>query len=369
MPDEFDPTVELGLPPDRYVICSCWGFLTRHNDARKLCGRFIEDGEHFFDILERYDRLTSYVLNREDATAGSCYKWIVPFLKANGATDHLIHEYSAKDMELMPNSKRTMTYISSLLPSYITTSMYEHGMMELQERLSNQLFQVADTKLCIDQCMMGRAESRRLKDTIKEINDLKLPKGFYELNVPTELLDEDVKIIRLLDSVIPDRISEAGAMSLMESTDAMTSHKKAYRMLDIRRLTAIDLDCTMYIGSSSTDFQPMDLVRDAGGLAIAFNGEEFAVRGCNVAILSEDTTVASVFASVFADKGSMTASEMAENWSREYLRNMDFPDQGLMSTFLREHPDDLPEVHLIKDSNVDEVSKRSDEFRKRILGS
>ena len=48
MPDEFDPTVELGLPPDRYVICSCWGFLTRHNDARKLCGRFIEDGEHFF---------------------------------------------------------------------------------------------------------------------------------------------------------------------------------------------------------------------------------------------------------------------------------------------------------------------------------
>jgi predicted HAD superfamily phosphohydrolase len=368
MTDEFDPTVELGLPPDRYFVCSCWGFLTRNNDIRNLCGDFIGKGEHFFDVLERYDKLTSYVLSREDATAGSYYKWSVPFLKAHGATDHLIHEYSKKNLKMMANSSRTMKYISSLLPAYITTAMYEHGMMEVMERLNAPLCQVADTKLCIDQSMMGRAEARNIKDLAAEINKLKVPKSFYELNVPTELKDEDIEIIKLLDSVFPDKISSLGAMGLMESTDPMTSHRKAYRMLDIRRLTSIDLDSTMYVGSAATDFQPLDLVRDAQGLALSFNGEEFTVRGCNVAVMSEDTTVAALFASAFADKGSQMAMTIAENWSRDYLKKMDFSDQALLDTFLRENPDKLPEVHCITEKNVEKISKRSDAYRKKVLG-
>ncbi len=367
MPDEFDPTLELGLPPDRYIVCTCRGFLTRNNDLKQLCGRFIDDGERFFNVIERYDRLTSYVLNREDATSGSYYKWCIPFLKAFGATDHLLHKYSVEDLEIMPNARRTINYIANLLPTHITTSILEHGMMEIMEELGNPLCQVADTKLCIDQTMMGRAESRNLKDVAREISKLPVPDKFYQLNVPTELRPEDIVIIKVLDAIIGGKIPETGAMGLMESTDAMTSHKKAYRLLDIRRLTAIDLDSTMYIGSSSTDFQPMDLIRDAGGLSVSFNGEEFAVRGSNVAVLSEDTTVGAIFASVFADKGMLAAYELAKNWDREYLEKMPFPDRSLMDTFLREHPDKLPEVYAVDDDNVDEISKKSDRFRKKIM--
>lgn len=368
MTDEFDPTTELGLPPDRYFICTCRGFITRNNDLRDLCGRFIDDGKHFFDVLERYDRLTSYVLNREDATSGSHYKWAIPFLKAYGATDAYIHKFLVEDMSMMDNAQRTMRYITNLLPSYMTSSIYEHGLMEVMERLDTRLLETACSNLCIDQCMMGRAESRKLRDIAKTVSRLKVPKNFYELNVPTELMDEDIQIIKTMDDVLGNSVPDAGAMSLMESADVMTSHKKAYRMLDIRRLMAIDLDCTMYIGSASTDFQPMDLVRDAQGLSIAFNGEEFAVRGCNVAVLSDDTTVAAIFAGIFTDKGPQSSVELAENWSREYLRKMDFPDINLMETFLKEHPRKLPEVHAVTDSNVDEISKRSDAYRKSLLG-
>ncbi len=368
MTDEFDPTLELGLPPDRYIVCTCWGFLTRNNDMEDLCKKFIDNGERFYKVLDRYDRLVSYVLNREDATAGSYYKWCIPFLKAFGATDHLLHECSKENMELMPNASRTMRYISNMMPTYINTSVYEHAMMAVMEALDVPLCQVTDSKLCLDQCMMGRAESRQLREVSKEISALNVPDGFYELNVPTELEDDDINIIRTLDTIFPGKVADAGAMGLMESTDTVTSHKKAYRMLDIRRLTAIDLNSTMYVGSSSTDFQPMDLVRDAGGLSLAFNGEEFAVRGCNIAILSEDTTVVSLFASLFFDKGPQYAFELAKDWSRETLESFMFSDQSLVDAFLREHPGDLPEVYLVDDSNVDEVSKRSDEYRRKILG-
>ena len=368
MPDEFDPTVELGLPPDRYVVCTCRGFLTKNDDMRQLCGRFIEKGEVLYDVLNRYDRLTAYVLNREDATAGSHYKWCIPFLKAYGATDHLLHRYSAEDLVMMPHASRTMNYISGILPTHITTTILEHGMMEVSEKLNAPLCEVSESKLCIDQTMMGRSEARNLKDLCKEITKLKVPKNFYELNVPTELLEEDITIIKTLDAIIGGGIPESGALGLMESADIMTSHKKAYRLLDIRRLSMIDLDCTMYVGSSATDFQPMDLVREAGGLSISFNGEEFAVRGSNVAIISDDTTVVSIFASVFNDKGVLASYDLAANWSRKYLEEMDFPDRNLLNTFLREHPKDLPEVYAVNDGNVDEISKKSEKYRKKILG-
>ena len=368
MPDEFDPTVELGLPPDRYSVCTCHGFLVRNDLIRDLCGEFIDNGEHFYRVIERYDRLTSYVLNREDATAGSFVKWCVPFMKAYGATDHLIHDCSVENLEMMPNAARTMKYISNLLPTHITTYFYEHSTMEIRERMGYNLCDFADTKLCIDQSILGRQESRKLREIAEEICALDVPEGFYQLNVPTELLDEDIKIIKTMDSVLSERISDAGALGLMESTDPMTSHKKAYRMLDIRRQTAIDLDMTMYVGSSSTDFQPMDLVRDAEGLSISFNGEDFAVRGSNVAILSEDTTVVALFASVFMDKGPIASMKLAENWGREYLESIEFPDQSLMDAFLRENPDDLPEVYKVDDDNVDDISKKSDLYRRKILG-
>jgi len=368
MTDEFDPVAELGLPPDRYIVCTCRGFISKNNDIRGLCSRFIDNGKNFFDVMERYDKLTSYVLNREDATSGSYYKWCVPFMKAHGATDHLMHKYSCEDLELLDNAKRTMKYISNLLPTYINTATYEHGMMEIQDRLDCPLIQTTCTSLCMDQCMMGRAESRKLRDIAKNISNLKVPSGFYELNVPTELLEEDIEIIKYMDDVIANKIPDAGAMSLMESTDAQTSHKKAYRMLDIRRLTAIDLDCTMYVGSASTDFQPMDLISEAGGLALAFNGEDFAVRGATIATLSEDTTVAAIFASIFADKGPQAALELAENWSRDYLRKTEFPDVNIIETFLKEHPGELPEVYALNNSNMDEIAKRSDNYRRTILG-
>ena len=368
MPDEFDPTLDLGLPPDRFAIVTCRGFLTRHNDARILCEEYIENGRNFFDVLERYDMLTSYVLNREDATSGSYYKWCVPFLKAFGTTDHSLYKTLKDRVELMPNASRTMKYISDMLPTYITTESYEHGMMEVMDRLNAPLCDMSCTNLCMDQSLMGRVESRNVREVSKKVSCMTVPKKFYELNVPTELYNDDIEIIRTLDQVITNEIPEAGAMSLMESTEAMTSHKKAYRMLDVRRLTGIDLNNVMYIGSASTDFQPMDLVRDSSGLSIAYNGEEFAVRGCNVAILSEDTTVASLFAQMFTDKGPLAAYELAKNWSREYLENMSFPDVNLIRTFLREHPDELPKVYAVDDSNVDKVSKESDKFRKKLLG-
>jgi len=358
----------MGLFADKFVVCSCRGFLTRNNDARNLCETFIENGSHFYDVLDRYDKLTAYVLNREESTAGSTIKWCVPFLKAFGATDHAVYKCLSEKLGMMPDASRTMNYISGILPTFITTSMFEHGMMSMKEELKAPLCETACSEMCLDQTMFGRAESRKIRDMAKEICALKVPKTFYELGVPMELCQADIDIISTLDRILTEKLPDTSAMALMETVTPMTSHKKAYRLLDIRRTMNIDLDSTMYIGSASTDFQPMDLVRDAGGLSIAFNGEDFAVRGSNIAILSEDTTVGAVFAQSFCDKGLQAALDLASNWSRDYLRRADLPDRNLVDTMLKNNPRKLPEVFVVEDSDLDAVAAKCDAYRRKRFG-
>ena len=368
MSGEFDPVEELGLFPDRIFVCNCRGFLTMNNYMRDLCARFIRNGAHFYDVLVRYDELTAYVLGREEATAGNSLKWAVPFLKANGATDHLVNKFGREDMRLMPGAGEAIRYIANLMPSFITTSIYEHGMMEVTQELGMPLCETVCSRMELDSVQFGRAESRKQREMAEEITALRVPKVEYELNVPMEVDPADVKIIKTMDSILQDRIPELAAMSLMESVVPVTSHKKAYQLLDIRRQTNIDLDCTFYIGGDNTDFQALDLVRDSGGVAVSFNGTDFAVRGSNVAILSRDATVGAVFAEQFYNRGIEAVLELANNWDRKYLKNEDFPDENLVERLLEVHPRKLPEVFVVDRKNVDEVAAKSAAYRKRLLG-
>lgn len=367
MSGDFDPVEELGLFPDRIFVCNCHGFLTENDYLRDLCARFIRNGAHFYDVLKRYDELTAYVLGREEASAGDVAKWVVPFLKANGATDFLVEKFGREDRRMMPGAKEAIGYISSLLPSFMTTSVYEHGTIGIMESLGNPVLDVGCTQMSLDDQEFGRPDSRRIREMTERITALKVPKVEYALNVPMEIDEGDVKIIRTLDDILKNEIPETKGMSLMESVTAMTSHKKAYRLLDIRRQTNIDLDCTMYIGGDDTDYQAMDLVRDSGGLSLAFNGTNFAVRGCNIAIMSHDSTVGAMFVEQFYDRGIESALELANNWDRKYIKNFDFPDENLVARMLETHPRKLPEVHVVDRHNVDEIAEKSAAYRKKTL--
>ena len=368
MPAEFDPAAELGLFPDKLFVCNCRGFLTKNNNIRDLCSRFISNGDHVYDVIDRYDDLTAYVLGREEATAGSTLKWVVPFLKAYGATDHSMHQYSRECLEMMPSAGKTMRYVSELMPTFITTSTYEHGILPIMEELDAPLCEVFCSKLELDPANFGRADSRKIREMAQELASMKIPKVKYKLNVPMEVHENDVRIIKHIDLLLQSRLAELPAMNLMESTSPVTSHKKAYQLLDIRRQTGIDLDGVFYIGGDATDYQSMDLVQDSGGLSVAFNGAEFAVRGSTIAVMSKDSTVGAVLAGEFYNRGIQAVLDLANNWERKYLKEADVFDRYLLDEMLALHPRKLPEVRLVDRHNIDSLAEESDKYRRKLLG-
>lgn len=365
---EFDGVDDLGLINDKQFICSCQGFLTRNNGTRDICERFIRNGDHFYDVVSRYNSLCAYVLSRDDGRSGNTMKIIAPFLKAFGATDLKMHSASKEALDLFPSAGKTIRYASGLMPTFISTGLYEHDMMNICEGLDIPMGNMVYSELSLDAADMTRQEGRVLREAAAEITALKIPKFEYELNVPTELNPADVKIIKTMDKIYGEKLQKTSAGAIMRSMTSIGSNEKAYSLLEIRRKTSIDLDGTAYIGSDTSDFQAMQLVNESGGLALSFNGEDFAVRGSNVAVLSKDCTVAAVLLQAFYNEGVEAVLRMAENWNRNYLKNMEFPDSGLMDAFLKANPRKLPEVIAVNRNNIEEVVEKSKAYRKKILG-
>lgn len=365
---EFDTLDDLGLINDKQFICSCWGFLTRNNGTRDICKRFIGDGGHFYDILARYDSLCSYVLNREYGRTGNIMKMIAPFLRAYGATDMQVHNTSAEYLELMPKAGYTMRYALDVIPTFITTGLYEHDVMNICEALDIPMGNLTCTDLSLDSQSMPREDARTLREEISKISSLRLPRMEYPLNVPMELDELDIRLLKVMDDVSDTLDSMDSASAIMRSMSSVGSNEKAYTLLEIRRRTSIELDGTVYIGSDTSDYQAMELVNESGGLALSFNGEDFAVRGSNIAVLSNDCTVAAVILQEFYNGGIESVLELAENWSMDYLKEKNLSNPYLVDSMLKENPRKLPEVYAIDKDNVDEIAGKSAAYRRKILG-
>jgi predicted HAD superfamily phosphohydrolase len=364
---EFNPMEELGFIHDKQLVCSSRGFLEMNNNARDLCERFISNGGKFYDMVTRYEDVIEYILNRDTGRSGNLMRLITPFLKAFGATDYGMFAYSRDTLRTMPESKRVVGYLMSTLPTFFTTTAYEHDVMCLCDALDIPRGIVDCTEIAMDTYEFSKQEARTMRDFVSEINSLRLPTREYEINVPTSLDMTEMAMVRTFDEILMKKMGDFESTKMMRNMKSVGTNDKALYLLDIRKRTQIDLDGTAYIGGDITDYQALDLVRDMSGLAMSFNGSDFAVRGCNIAVLSRDCTVAAVLVQSFYNEGIESVLELVENWDRESLSKMDFPDPYLMNAMLAANPKKLPEVYAVNRHNVDEIAKKSDKYRKNLL--
>jgi len=76
----------------------------------------------------------------------------------------------------------------------------------------------------------------------------------------------------------------------------------------------------MYVGDSITDVPPFQLVRKSGGLTISFNGNEYAIREAEIAVLSGNTIVTSVLAEAFSRLDKDYVIRLVEEWNPSGLK-------------------------------------------------
>ena len=365
--DEFDPTAELGLIHDKQIVCSCEGFLQFNNSSRDLCKRFVDNGDRLYDLISRYDDIINYVLNRSEGRSGNTVRFIAPFLKAFGTTDYAAMEHCGRSLKLMDEAKKAMGHLMDTLPTFITTSSYEHNVMNLCNRLEIPRAVVDCTEMTFDDYNHTRQELRAIREMASTITNLRMPRQEYELNVPVKLHQDEVDMVMTLDEIFNDKFRDLSVSEMMRQFRPVGANEKAYFLIDLRKRTQIDFEGTAFIGGDITDIHALDTIKDRGGLAMSFNGCDFAVRKSNIAVMSRDCTVAAVLVQEFYNEGIEAVFDLVENWNRDTLKKKDFPDPYLMSVMLASHPKKLPEVHIVDDDNADEIAKKSDAYRKKLF--
>ena len=363
---EYNPMEELGLTEEKQLILSCDGVLSTNDYARDLCARSIRNGGRFFDAVSRYEDLSTYALERDETKTRQTMKMIIPFLKAFGMTDHFAYEFAKEDLHPMPGADGSLSYLRRLLPTYIATGSYEHHMMALCDSLDFPIENATYTKVEFDSAENDRQEDRRLRELANKISSLRLPKTMYSVTESEFLDEDDATLVRELDSIFDDELPNMEAFKAYKDVLAIGSNEKAYALLEIRRKTEIEFNSTVFIGSGLNDFQALDLIRDSEGLAISFNGSEYAVRGCNIAVMSSNTIVLDVLIGEFYNEGIQAVYDMVDNWNRDYLKDCKCSDRNLMDRMLQTFPRKLPVVKRVGRRNVKSVIEESDEFRRKV---
>lgn len=362
---EYDHMAELGLSPDKQLLCCNTGFVTRTNVTRGLCERYIRDGGRLYDALCRYETVTTYSLSREDGI-GSVARAVVPFLRAGGLTDEDAYRFSGDNVRLMDGAAEAVDYLWSQLPSFMATDCYEHEVLALAEATGLPLASVTCCALSFDKVQVDRKDAKALREMADAITKLRLSDELYSVTDSRYLTHEDSKLVDTVDGMLLETVPGMGFADDLRHVPAMSASEKAYALLEIIRKNAIGMDDTVAIGTGNSDYQALDLVRDSSGLAISYNGDEYAVRGSNVAVLGDSPITVAVLANEFYNGGIESVFSMVRNWSREYLQTHACADRNLMDRFLEKYPRGLPRVRLVTPKTVSRIVSESAEYRRKV---
>lgn len=351
----------------RIFISDCEGPISKNDNAFEAAAQFITNGDRFFTIISKYDDVLADVVKKPGYNAGDTLKLILPFLKAFNVTDEALREFSAKTLVLIAGSKSTLEYVRSLVPSFIVSTSYEHYIRALCETLNFPFENTYCTRLSIDKYAISDQEQSRLREIAKEISQkprITIPQTSNSLEGFSKQNQETVK---WLDEVFWNELSSMAIGEIFKDVEPIGGREKAEAIKDVTQKTGTSLADVLYVGDSITDVEAFKLVKENGGLAVSFNGNEYAVKNAEVAVLSKNNTVMAVIADLFCKLEKSAVLQVLGKWSQKTLSQTPV-ERGILERLFILFPNRLPKVQIVTAENMETLIHESSEFRRKVRG-
>jgi len=351
----------------RIFITDCEGPVSKNDNAFELTAHFVPHGEKLFTVISRYDDVLADIVRKPGYNAGDTLKLILPFLKAYDVTDRKMQEYSAQHLVLIPNIKDTLKHIMEVAHAFIVSTSYEHYLKALCQAIDFPYENTYCTKLKIDNYRMTREEKDKLRETVKEIAQMPIFEIPTEAKYLSDFSEEDQKIVRRLDEIFWKEIACSDCGRIFSEVNPVGGSEKAVAVRAAIRRVKAKLADVMYVGDSITDVETLKLVKENGGLSVSFNGNHYAVRNAEIAILSEHSIVTAIVADAFSRFGKKHVLRLVENWNHDALQKSQV-NKTLHSSLLKLYTKELPKVKIITTENMMILAEESSKFRKQVRG-
>jgi energy-converting hydrogenase A subunit R len=351
---------------EKLFITDCEGPISKNDNAYELSDHFIPEGAKFFALVSRYDDIQADIIKRPGYKAGDTLKLILPFLKAYRVTNEKMRRFSAEHILLVPGAKNTLRFVQGIMPSFIVSTSYEQYIRALCILVDFPYKNVYCTRLNIDEYKIDRKETEELKKLGEEIVNMPMIHIPEKASSFSSFSTADREVVRRLDEIFWDEVSAMECGRMLEAVDPVGGSEKAEAVRDIMRKTNCSLFNALYVGDSITDVESFQLVKENGGLTVSFNGNSYAIREAEIAVLSGDTAVISILADVFHQLGKEHVIRLVEEWSYSVLQ--DFCKPQLQSHLSAFDPEALPKVKVITSRNRKRLMEESIAFRKTVRG-
>ncbi|MFB0522704.1 MAG: HAD hydrolase family protein [Candidatus Bathyarchaeia archaeon] len=352
---------------EKIFISDCEGPISKNDNAFELAGNLIPEGNHLFTLISRYDDVLADIVKREGYKAGDTLKLILPFLKAYDVKNQMMVDFSSRSILLMPGAKEMLEFVRAAMPAYIVSTSYEQYMRALCDIVGWPISNVYCTHLNLDKYTIieeERAELKRLAEEMVELPMLEISKAARSLRDFPRRMQQTVQ---RLDEIFWKEISSMKIGRILREVNPVGGFEKATAIKDIVTRLKRQVETVMYVGDSITDVSAFQLVRDAGGLTIAFNSNSYAVREAEVAVLSDNAIVTAVLADLFSMLGKSRLLTLIRKWTPCTIEKSGI-SEPLKSRFLRVCRKKFPRVELITGRNMKKLVLESTESRKSVRG-
>ena len=340
----------------RQICIDCEGPLTKNDNALEISGYFIPQGERFFSLISRYDDFLADVAKRRGYKAGTTLSLILPFLKAYGATNRGIREYSASHLLLIPGAKETLCHLNKKMPTFIISTSYQPYIEALCNFVGFPPENTYSTFLDLDRYEISLKETRKLKVLLQEM--LKLP--FIDLSgvrKKEDLSPVTKKTIRRLEEIFEEEIPSMECGKIVKETRPIGGTEKAKAVVD--SLKGQEISPVMYVGDSITDVEALRLVSQRGGVSISFNGNSYALKEAQIACISPHTIPLEILGEVFSREGKEGVLKLVKEWPQSVK-------ESLRKKLSAISP--YPQVEILTHENLERLTKESERMRKEIRG-
>ena len=329
----------------KFFVSDCEGPISINDNAFELSGYFIENGENFFKVISKYDDVLADVIKRQGYSAGGTLKLILPFLKAYGATNQKMTDFSMENVHLVPGAVETLNFIRNLMPSFIVSTSYEHYIRALCTATAFPYENTYSTQLDIDSYKLSLTEEKKLKEFRKNI--------------------EERPEFEVLDEIFFKEIPSMDVGAVLEDVKTVGGENKKEAVQDIISRFKFKASDLMYVGDSITDVQPLRFAAENRGIGVSFNGNEYALNEAEIAVIADNNSILAVLADIFNSYNADTVLDFVVS----YFQDPELALEGVNPQLAeRVRKGKLPRMEIVTCENLDNLIEESTRFRKDLRG-
>lgn len=306
------------------------GPITLGDNAFELASEFLPQGDRLFTLISRYDDILALVAQRPGYRAGSTLKLILPFLLAFGMDRRAMEDLAKRNARFVPGAAEVVREIGKLMPVFIVSTSYEPYVQAVASSLGLPGEALYSTGVDLGRYRLDEAERKKVQELYAEVLALppiEVPEG---VSVLTDLPPETARAVVRLDRIFQE-VSILRVGRVLREVEPRGGVGKAEAVLDSLKLTGGGLEDVIYIGDSITDVEALKLVRAHGGLAVAFNGNRYAIEAAELACISSNARPLGRIAEIFHGEGREGVLKLAGEGRLEGVTPISLPDEALIA--------------------------------------